>query len=1013
MKKIRSSVFSLLLLVLVSASAFAQTRRVSGRVTIEGSAEPLVTASVNVVGTTVGTYTDDQGRFTLTVPDGQATLRVRRIGFVQKTIPVAPGDNDLNVSMTRDVLQLETQVVTGQATSVSSRNIANAVAVVSGEKLNKAPAQGIDQALQGKIPGAVITSNSGAPGGGTQIQLRGVTSINASSSPLYVIDGIVVNNTAIQNGLNAITGAAGGNLASNQDQQVNRVADINPQDIETIEVLKGASAGAIYGSRGSNGVIVITTKRGTAGAPIVGFTQRLGTQSLSNKLGSRCFTSGQDYADWTGDAGFTVSTNPDTTAARAAAAAARVAADIGLYNAATVKCHDYEEELYGRKALSYETDLSVRGGTQNGGTTYFVAGSLRNDAGIQVNTQYKKQSLRANVTQQVGSSLTFRVNSELLHTLTERSINGNDNNGVAPYTIISSTPSFFDFQPTNGVYPLNPYLGTRTNLLQDAAMIRTPENVYRLLGSAAADWAIFNHEKQSLTFSLLGGVDSYSDQSKIYSPPELFFEPRDDGLAGTVFNSQGNVVTANLNGSLIHKYIASPFVATTSVGMRQGRQNQQIATATGRGLPPGMTDVSSALQTFNNEFQQINKSLSYFAQEEFLALSERLLVTAGVNSERSSVNGDDRKFYSYPKFSASYSIPYLPSFTDNLKLRLAYGRAGNLPPFGNKYTALITSTNDNILGGRPSAVQGLATIRPETSTELEGGFDWTLLNSRAQLSVTQYRKQVDDLILSAATASSTGFSSKIIQSGNQLVNHGTEIGLNLNLIQAGQFSWVSNTTYSHERGKITQLSVPAFIPDGAFSTVYGAGRIELGMSPTQVFVQIGCKVALSASGGCSSKKNGTNGDYQPDYQMGFSNDLGFGPVRFTSLLDWRKGGKAINLTNNYFDGSGLGKDPVVAAARFAAFRAGQPVYAENATFLKLREITVSYALPTSMASSLFRGQAQDVRLEFSGRNLKTWTPYTGLDPEVSNFGSQNIRQAQDVTPFPPSRQFFFSILANF
>lgn len=996
MKTIRLFVYSQLLLGLFSASAFAQTRVVSGRVTMEGSGEPLAAASVNVVGTTFGAYTDDQGRFTVSVPAGSATLRVRRIGYTQKVADVPAGATELNVSLARDVLQLETQVITGQATSVSSRNIANSVVVVTGEKLNRAPAQGLDYALQGKVPGAVITSNSGAPGGGTQIQLRGVTSINASSSPLYVIDGIVVNNTAIQNGLNSITGAAGGNLASNQDQQVNRIADINPQDIETIEVLKGASAGAIYGSRGSNGVIVITTKRGVAGKPVTSFTQRLGSQYLSNKLGSRCFTSGQEFADWKG------STAP-----------ADVAADIAMYNAATVKCHDYEAQLYGRSDLSYETNLSVRGGSQTGGTTYFVAGTVRHDAGIQVNTQYKKQSLRANVSQQVGKNLTFRVNSELLHTLTERSINGNDNNGVAPYTIISSTPSFFDFRPQDGVYPSNPFLGVGTNLLQDAALLRTPENVYRLLGSAAADWNIFATEKQSLAFSLLGGVDSYSDQSKIYSPPELFFEPLDDGLAGTVFNSQGNVVTANLNGTLIHKYIASPFTATTSIGLRQGRQNQQIATATGRGLPPGITNVSAALQTFNNEFQQIDKSLSYFAQEEFLALGERLLVTAGVNAERSSVNGDDTKFYAYPKFSASYSVPYLPSFTDNLKLRIAYGRAGNLPPFGNKYTALITSTNDNIIGGRPSAVQGLATIRPETSTELEGGFDWTLLNSRAQLSVTQYRKQVDDLILSAATAPSTGFTTKIIQSGNQLVNHGTEIGLNLNLIQAGQFSWVSNTTYSHSRGKVTQLSVPAFLPGGAFSTVYGAGRIERGKSPTQVYVQVGCNVALSASGGCSSKKNGSFGNYQPDYQMGFSNDLGFGPLRFTSLLDWRKGGKAINLTNIYFDGSALGKDPVLSAQRFADWRTGKPVYAENATFLKLREITVSYALPTSMASTLFRGQAQDVRFEVSGRNLKTWTPYTGLDPEVSNFGSQNIRQAQDVTPFPPSRVFFFSILANF
>src|SRR6266550_2379692 len=276
MNRIRSSVFSLLLLVLVSASAFAQTRRVSGRITVEGSGEAIVAASVNVVGTAVGTYTDDQGRFSLNVPDGPATLRVRRIGYTQKTIAVPAGATDASVSLSRDVLQLETQVVTGTATSVSSVNAANAVTVVSGEKLNKVPAQTIDYALQGKVPGAIITQNSGAPGGGVQIQLRGVSTINASFQPLYVIDGVIVDNSQIANGINAITAAGGGNFGSTQDQRVNRSADLNPNDIENIQVLKGPSASSIYGSRGTNGVIIITTKRGSASSSSVDFTQRVG-----------------------------------------------------------------------------------------------------------------------------------------------------------------------------------------------------------------------------------------------------------------------------------------------------------------------------------------------------------------------------------------------------------------------------------------------------------------------------------------------------------------------------------------------------------------------------------------------------------------------------------------------------------------------------------------------------------------------------------------------------------------
>lgn len=988
MRSVRQVFLVATLLAALPAMAYAQTRRVTGTVTVSGSSEPVGGATIQVVGTTLGTVADETGHFSVSVPPGAHELRVRRIGFRAKLVPVGANETAVHVSLVRDVLQLETQVVTGQATTVSSQNAANAVTVVTSEKLNRAPAQTLDNALQGKVPGATISTNSGAPGGGSQIQLRGVTSINASSSPLYVIDGVVLDNSSISNGLNSISRAAPSvaNYATNQDQQVNRIADINPEDIQSIEILKGASAGAIYGSRGSNGVIIITTKRGASGKPVLGFVQRLGTQGISRKLGERCFHSAAEVDA----AGF------DSTA----------------YNAATVKCQDYEQQLYGRHALSYETVASLRGGARTG-TTYFASADVRHDGGIQVNTGYNKQSLRVNLGQPIGSKLNLGANTEVIHTLTQRGLSGNDNNGVSPYTIISSTPSYFDFRPKNGIYPRNPYLPVETNLLQDAALIKTPENVYRLLGSATADWTMLASDRQNLMFHWLGGVDSYSYQAKIYSPPQLYFEPLDDGLPGTVFNTNGYAVNANLNATAVHKLISSAFTATTSAGVRQERREFRTERIVGRGLPPGMTDVDKALQTAAAEFQQVTKGFAYFAQEEFLTLGDRLLLTAAVNAERSSLNGDDRKFNTYPKFSASYNLPVLPPKTDNLKLRVAYGRAGNLPNYGNRYTALITTTNDNVIGGRPSTVLGLKDIHPETSSELEGGFDWTFFNSRAQLSVTQYRKQVDDLILSAALAPSTGFTTKVIQSGNQLVNVGTEIQLQLTPITTSAFSWISNTTFARNRSKVTRLAVPAFLPGGAFSPVFGTGRIEVGKSATQVYVQVGCNVPLTSSGSCRSKKYGSYGDFAPDFQMGFSNDFDVGPFRLSSLLDWRKGGKVINLTNLYFDGTGLAADTLASQRRFAAWRAGKPAYAEDGGFVKLRELTLSYRVSPDLARKLFMGNAQDVRLEFSGRNLKTWTKYTGLDPEVSNFGSQNIRQNQDVTPFPPSRQFFFSLVANF
>lgn len=986
MKRIRSSVVSLLLLALFSASAFAQTRRVSGRVTVEGSGEPLVAASVNVVGTALGTYTDDQGRFSLNVPEGPATLRVRRIGYAQKTIAVPAGTTDLNVALARDVLQLETQVVTGTATTVSSVNAANAVTVVSSERLNRVPAQTIDYALQGKVPGALISQNSGAPGGGTQIQLRGVSTLNAGFQPLYVVDGVIVDNSSISNGLNVISQSARGNFASSQDQTVNRASDINPNDIESVQILKGPSASSIYGSRGTNGVIIITTKQGVAGGkPTLDLQQRFGTARISNKLGLRCFASGADVVA----AGF------DSTG----------------FGAATNKCHDYEQELYGEHPFNYQTIGSLRGGSSSG-TTYFVSGLVQHDGGLVRNDNYNKQSLRVNVGQAFGSRLHLRANVEGIHTLTARGISGNDNTGINPYTTFSQTPSFIDLQRQgDGTFPRNPITAvSNSNPFQNAELIKTPEDVFRLLASGQSVYNLVTRERQTLDFTVSGGLDSYIDHAKIISPATAYVE-QVNALPGTIFVSDGNVLNATLGASFNHRLIRDLFTATTSFGFGQVRRNTDVVANTGRGVFPGVTNVSTATQVFTNEGQSIVKSSSIFVQEEFLTLAERLLLTAGVNSERTSNNGDAQKYYAYPKFSASYRMP-TPSAIDELKLRLAYGRAGNQPT-GGKYTFLTNLIEEGVTGFRASTVKGFPGIKPETASETEGGFDLTFLTGRARLSATQFRKQVDNLILSASVAPSTGFSSQTIN-GGQIVTHGTEIELGMTPIQSERFSWVSNTTYSSNKGKVTRLPVPPFNPGvGSFGSRFGNAFVQQGQLVTVLQAVNGC-TQLSASGSCPSANRILSfvGNSAPDYEMGFNNDINFGSFRLSSLFDWRKGGLGINLTNAYFDG-GLGADTAAGNQRARDWSAGKAVYVENSGFVKLRELTFGYQLPAAMTSKLFNGRASNARLELSGRNLKTWTKYTGLDPEVSNFGNQPLGRFQDVTPYPPSRTFFLTINTTF
>ena len=993
MRKFEFWVLTLLLMVFVSAQASAQ-RRVTGRVTDEAG-QPLSSATITIQGTVIGTQTGDDGRYALSnVPAGAQVVVARRIGYRRAVQTLPAGSDVMDIGLVQDLLQIETVVITGQATTVSSQNAANAVTVVGGAEVNRVPQPNIENALQGKIPGAVITQNSGAPGGGVQVQIRGSNTVNGAYQPLYVIDGVIVNNDAYSNGLNSVTGAGGG-ITSNQDQQVNRIADINPEDIENVEVLKGPSAGAIYGSRGANGVIVITTKRGQAGKPSLNFIQRLGTQTLANKYKMRCFNT---YAE----------------------AKAEASADFGIDLAQTdyAGCVDSQDILYGNHYLSYETALSLRGGGQN--TTYYASGTVKHDGGLATNTGYNKQSVRLNVNQLVGSSLNLRASSEILHTLTERGLSGNDNNNIAPYTIIGATPTYFDPRrrdPVTGQLVTNPYIGGGANVLQDQQAIRTPEDVFRIIGNVQGDWAMYTSQRQTLNFSALGGVDTYNDHARVYSPPYTYIEQSGNisPYPGTIVDGNSDVVNANLNASLVHRFIAKLATATTSVGLRQERAQSSQAVVRGQGLFPGITNFATAVQTGVQDQQDVTKTFSYYAQEELLTLGERLLLTAAVNAERSSTNGDTSKFYAFPKYSASYNVPFMPSAVDNLKLRIASGKAGNRVPVNFKYTFLAQLPENGLIGLRPATQVGLANVAPEVTTETEGGFDAQFLKGRAQFEFTAYHKRTTGLVLAAAQAASTGFTAAVIN-GGALVNNGTEIGLNLLPIQTKSFNWQSHTTYSRNRGLVQSLPVPAFYTGNGFGERTARTKVQVGYPADEVVAFTGFDPVTKA------RQESFFGSASPDYTMGFGNDFTAGPFRLSSLLDWRKGGYIADLSQTYLEYGVNGQsgivngnfaDTVMNNKDQALYKAGFPAFLERGTFVKLREVTLSYSLSPRLSNTLFRGSAHDVRFEVSGRNLKTWTKYRGLDPEVSNFGNAPLSRLWDLAPYPPSRQFFFSIDANF
>ena len=948
--------------------ARAQARVITGKVASAQTGQPISSANISVLGTIIVAVTNDRGEYTLSAGTGDVRLQVRAVGFKRKTVTVGPDQGQMDVSLDQDVFNLEAVVVTGQATAVEQRNLANSVATIAPEALTRAPTPTIESAVQGKIPGALVQTNSGAPGGGAQITLRGVSTINGSVNPLIVVDGLVISNDAIASNMNAITAAGAGGNASSQDNPVNRIADLNPADITSVQVLKGASAAAIYGSEAANGVMIITTKRGQLGRPKFTLTQRFGQYRLARKLGQRQFLDSADAASVFGHDSL-----------------------VGQICAGGCPAFDFEQEIYGQHSLSFETGGSVSGGTDQ--TSYFVSGLVKRDGGIARNTGYDKQSLRANLDQLLGSRFHLAVSTQLIHSLADRGISNNDNTGTSTYLVLPFTPSFFDLRPVGGEYPSNPF--SQSNPLQTFALLKNDEDLWRVLATTRLRVDALESGPHRLELSVMGGLDYYELQNDILSPPTLQFEPQ-DGQPGTIVLGKTSDQRLNLSGSAIYNYspASGTYSATTSAGFQFQDVDLNQTNAVGRTFLAGQRNINQATSIVLNQTLTPTRSLGLYAQEEVLALDQRLLLTAGIRADRASVNGDPKKLFFFPKASGSYRFLTPLSGVDELKLRAAFGQTGNPPQFGQKFTLDGTGVIGGQFGTVAGANVGASDITPERQTEIEGGFDATLGHEFATLSFTYYNKTITDLLLVARVAPSTGRTNRIFN-GGKLKNTGEEVSLSLSPVRRQDVSWILRTTFSRNRSEIVELpsDVPAF-NTGGFGTSLGAFRIEEGKSATQI---VGSE--------------GVVGNSEPDFQMSLSNDLTWKQWNLGFLWDWKKGGDVINLTQLLYDAGGNSPDQVAAGNQritdWAVNRKTQ-VYVQDGSYLKLRELSLTYELPASVASHLFGG-VRYARLNVSGRNLIRITNYPGMDPEVSNFGNQAIARNIDVAPFPPNRSFFFSI----
>jgi len=979
--------------------AQAQETRISGRVLDATERAPIGAAAVLVTGTTIGQNTTDSGTFNFRVPADAKSMTVRRIGYLAQTIPIAAGKTDYTVTLQKDVLRLETTVVTGVATSVASQNAANAVAVVTTQEVNQVPAPTIENSLEGKIPGAQIESNNGgAPGGGLQIQIRGITSINGNTNPLYVIDGVIADNETVNADENAINGSGGGvsstgqynvsGAPSSEDNAPNRIADINPDDIESVEILKGASASAIYGSKASAGVVIITTKKGTTGKAKWSVNGQVGHFDLGNVLPTRSFPTLGSAQTW-----YVNDHQHDTAAAAIAADNAFIA---GIYSGV----QNYQTELFGNPQAAYQTNVSVSGSA--GSTQYYLSGLSKYDNGILFNTGYNKQSIRSNATEQFAAPITISANLSYMHTLTRRGITGNDNIGISPYNVFSYTPNFQNLQQQNpdGSWPLN-HFGP-ANPFADAAEIATPQEVSRFMGGGNFNWTPWKTDHQSLQFSAVGGADLASIHDLLYAPPDLQVEQViASGLPGTSVSNVAQINYLNYSLNLTHHYTGLSWLdATTSAGFTRDRRDNTNPVTVGYNLLAGVNAPTVGTVQANFFYRSAVLDQSFYGQEQIITLDSRLTLTGGVTAERSTSDGAITKFYAYPHFAGSFRIPQFVGFIDEFKLRAAFGQSGNLAPYGVKYTPYSPTLIDGQNGIAPNSQLGDTHIKPESESETELGFDATMFHSRAQFTATVYQKRLTSLLLQAGVAPGFGYSNTYVN-GGEFTNQGLELQLQTTPVQMRNgFTWVYTTTFYRNYSVVNALpgSRPFFTGQ---SFGYGGDELAVGRSVSELNNQ----VTLGANGVYVQ-----GGDFLPSFTMTAGNELSYKNFRVFGLLEWDRGGNVVNLTQQYFDvGPWLGADSAAASARNRGFSAGLDPYIMGASYLKVRELTVSYTLPQRLVNRLGGARISSARISLNGYNLWSVYKYPGPDPQVTAFGAQAVGRGQDVTPYPPARSYYLGL----
>jgi TonB-linked SusC/RagA family outer membrane protein len=953
----------------MSSVAFAQTGTISGTVT-DAASVPIAAAQVSVPGTRYGAATDANGRFrlTLTDPTGTAvTLVARRIGYTSASVAVHVGDENVAIHLTPAAVSLNEVVVTGTPGSTERRALGVDVAQIDASTLvQKAPINDVQQLLNGRTPGVTLLGNSGVVGAGSTVRIRGVSSFSLTNQPLIYVDGVRVDNTQS-------TGTGNQSFGANTTTRWN---DFNPDDIESIEIVKGPAATTLYGTEAANGVIQIITKKGAAGKTTYDFNMRQGANWFSNPEGRL----------WR---------NFDTT------------------SVGDTVSETYSDLLkaYGHPIFTTGHLQSYDAGVSGGSSTlqYRVAGGYQRNEGVESSNNINNYTGRANIGIFPSDKIAFQANAAYIVGHTNLPCEAGC--GGTTWTSYYADPANIG----------TPHLGF---LSGTPAAYHTNYNLFQAINRFTGGVSINHHPvswfNQRLTLGIDGGNEDSEELGGVHHELSGFFDSDADSGYKLVNQRNTRLFTSAYVGNLILP-VTSALRSTTSLGGDIIKREGLYVNGEGHDFPaPGLSSLSSTTarqQTVQGD--TLDNTVGVFGQEE-LAWQDRVFITAGVRMDNNSAFGKEFRNVFYPKVSGAWVLSEEPFFhlasVTTLKLRAAYGQSGQSP---QPYSSLATFkgvpgpfsasfTPQNI--GNPN-------LAPERAYETELGFDAGLFHDRAGIEFTYYFGGTKDAILQQQIAPSIGYPGTQYVNAGALTKHGFEIALHGTPYRTANTDWTLGVNLSTADSKVTDLNGASYLqastnvrhvvgfPVGSWfeKKVVGSTLDEATGKVTNVMCDDGTSSHSAVA--CADAPVVYLGRTLPNFEGSATSTLRFlKNFQLFVMVDSKTGYRKIDgnarvrchlfseCENNWYKN---GVDPALLGAQSAGSYYSDII--KDASFMKLREVSIAYSLPERFASAF---RASGATISLAGRNLHTWTKYDGLDPEASfQGGSRGFGQwEQDVTP---------------